>query len=159
MVAGYAVTTASLLVTGGRLGDHLGVRGVFAGGLALFTLASAACALAPTAGALGGARLGQGGAAALMAPTILSILGQIYQGPRRIRAISVYGMVMGLAAVSGQLIGGALIAGGLGWRAIFWVNVPIGVVSLVRVRLIPVIPASRSRRFDLVGVVLLTAAA
>jgi MFS family permease len=157
VVAGYAVTTASLLVTGGRLGDHLGARGVFSGGLALFTLASAACALAPTAGALVGARLGQGVAAALMAPTILSILGQIYQGPRRIRAISVYGMVMGLAAVTGQLIGGALIAGGLGWRAIFWVNVPIGVVSLVLVRLIPLIPASRSRRFDLVGVVLLTA--
>jgi MFS family permease len=157
VVAGYAVTTAALLVTGARLGDRLGARAVFAAGLGLFTAASMGCALAPTAGALVVARLGQGLAAAVMAPNVLSILGQIYDGERRIRAISVYGMVMGVAAVSGQLIGGALIGAGLGWRAIFWVNVPIGLVGLLLVRLIPAIPASRSRRFDLVGVVLLSA--
>jgi MFS family permease len=156
VVAGYAVATACLLVTGGRLGDHLGARTVFGAGLAMFTAASAGCALAPTAGALVAARIVQGVAAALMAPTTLSILGQVYAGGRRVRAISVYGMVMGLAAVSGQLVGGALIGAGLGWRAIFWVNVPIGIAALLLVRLIPVIPASRARRFDVAGVVLLT---
>ena len=69
-----------------------------------------------------------------MAPNILSILGVVYPGPDRVRAISVYGMVMGLAATSGQLIGGVLIRAdldGLGWRTIFWINVPLGVAALL----------------------------
>jgi MFS family permease len=157
IVAGYAVSTASLLVTGGRVGDHLGARRAFGIGLGAFTVASVACAAAPTAGALVAARVAQGLAAALMAPSILSILGHVYTGEHRARAISVYGMVMGVAAVSGQLIGGSLIGAGLGWRAIFWVNVPVGVAGVLLLRVVPLVPANRSRRFDLVGVVLLGA--
>jgi MFS family permease len=110
IVAGYGISTAVLLVTGGRLGDQFGRRLVFALGMALFVVTSAACALAPDPAVLVAARVAQGVGAALMAPNILSILGVVYSGPDRVRAISVYGMVMGLAATSGQLIGGVLIA-------------------------------------------------
>src|SRR5256884_8679675 len=106
IVAGYAISTAVLLVTGGRLGDQFGRRRVFAIGMTVFVLTSAACALAPDPAVLVTARILQGVGAALMAPNILSILGVVYSGPARVRAISVYGMVMGLAAVSGQPLGG-----------------------------------------------------
>jgi MFS family permease len=161
IVAGYAISTAVLLVTGGRLGDQFGRRRVFAAGLAVFVLTSAACALAPDPAVLVAARILQGVGAALMAPNILSILGVVYSGPARVRAISVYGMVMGLAAVSGQLIGGVLIRtdlGGLGWRAIFWINVPLGVAALLASpRLVPESRAGQGSRFDLAGVALITA--
>jgi len=161
VLAGYAISTAVLLVTGGRLGDQFGRRRVFAVGLAVFVLTSAACALAPDPAVLVAARILQGVGAALMAPNILSILGVVYSGPARVRAISVYGMVMGLAAVSGQLIGGVLIRtdlGGLGWRAIFWINVPFGVAALLASpRLVPESRASQGSRFDLAGVALITA--
>ncbi len=161
IVAGYAISTAVLLVTGGRLGDQFGRRRVFAAGLAVFVLTSAACALAPDPAVLVAARILQGVGAALMAPNILAILGVVYSGPARVRAISVYGMVMGLAAVSGQLIGGVLIRtdlGGLGWRTIFWINVPLGVAALLASpRLVPESRASQGSRFDLAGVALITA--
>jgi MFS family permease len=96
-----------------------------------------------------------------MAPNILSILGVVYSGPARVRAISVYGMVMGLAAVSGQLIGGVLIradVAGMGWRAIFWINVPFGLAALLACRrLVPESRADQGSRFDLAGVALITA--
>jgi MFS family permease len=107
------------------------------------------------------ARVLQGVGAALMAPNILSILGVVYTGPARIRAISIYGMVMGLAATSGQLIGGILIradVAGLGWRAIFWINVPLGVAALLAApRLVPESRDQRGSRLDLTGVILITA--
>ena len=160
-MAGYGISTAVLLVTGGRLGDLFGRRRVFAAGLAVFVATSAACALAPDPAVLVAARVAQGVGAALMAPNILSILGVIYTGPARVRAISVYGMVMGLAAVSGQLIGGILIRAdlaGLGWRAIFWINVPLGLAALLACpRLVPESRADQGSRFDLAGVALITA--
>jgi EmrB/QacA subfamily drug resistance transporter len=161
IVAGYAISTAALLVTGGRLGDQFGRRRVFVIGLAVFVFTSAACALAPDPAVLVTARVLQGVGAALMAPNILSILGVLYTGPDRVRAISVYGMVMGLAATCGQLIGGVLIrtdVAGLGWRAIFWINVPLGVAAMVASpRLIPESRAARGSRLDLAGIVLITA--
>jgi len=161
VVAGYAISTAVLLVTGGRLGDQFGRRRVFAIGMVFFVATSAACALAPDPAVLVAARLVQGVGAALMAPNILSILGVVYTGPTRVRAISVYGMVMGLAAISGQLIGGVLIRwdiAGLGWRTIFWINVPLGVLALLASpRLIPESKAERGSRLDLTGVALITA--
>jgi len=161
IVAGYAISTAVLLVTGGRLGDQFGRRRVFAIGMTVFVLTSAACALAPDPAVLVTARILQGVGAALMAPNILSILGMVYSGPARVRAISVYGMVMGLAAVSGQLIGGVLIRAdlaGMGWRAIFWINVPLGVAALLACRrLVPESRADQRSRFDLAGVALITA--
>jgi MFS family permease len=161
IVAGYALSTAVLLVTGGRLGDRFGRRRVFTLGMAIFTAASVGCALAPDPGLLVAARIVQGGGAALMAPNILSILGVVYTGPARVRAISVYGMVMGLAATAGQLIGGILIradVAGLGWRAIFWINVPFGVAALIAAaRLVPESRDGQGARLDLTGVALITA--
>jgi len=161
IVAGYGISTAVLLVTGGRLGDQFGRRRMFAIGMAVFVLTSAACALAPDPDVLVAARILQGVGAALMAPNILSILGVVYSGPDRVRAISIYGMVMGLAATSGQLIGGVLIRtdlAGLGWRAIFWINVPLGVAALLACpRFVPESRADRGSRFDLAGVALITA--
>lgn len=162
VVAGYGLTTASFLVIGGRLGDHVGRRLMFCAGIALFTITSVLCALAPGAGFLVAARLAQGVGAAIMAPNVLSILGTTYTGRDRVRAISVYGMVMGIAAVGGQLLGGLLIdanVAGLGWRAIFWVNVPVGVAALIAApRLVPLSRAARSGRLDLLGAGLLTGA-
>src|SRR3984957_3011676 len=162
VVAGYGLTSAAFLVTGGRLGDHYGRRRVFCAGPCGFPVASALCAVAPDAGFLVAARLAQGVAAATMAPNVLSILGTTYTGPARVKAISVYGMVMGVAAVLGQLVGGLLIAadpGGLGWRVIFWVNVPVGIaaVALAR-RIVPESRAAAAGRLDLRGAALFTAA-
>ena len=121
--SGSSPATASprrcLLITAGRLGDRHGRRRMFALGLALFTLSSAACGLAASPGMLVGARLVQGGAAALLMPNVLSLIGVLYDGVDRARALAAYGMTMGLAAVSGQLIGGVLVQAdiaGLGWR-------------------------------------------
>ena len=163
LVSGYALTSASLLVCGGRLGDHYGRRRCFCIGLAAFVLASALCAVAPDPGFLIAARLAQGAGGAIMAPNIMSILGMTYSGRDRVRAISVYGMVMGVAAVGGQLIGGLLInanVAGLGWRAIFWVNVPIGVAALAAAwRLVPESRAAHAGHLDLPGAALLAGAA
>jgi len=162
VVAGYALTSAALLVTGGRLGDHYGRRRIFCLGLAAFTATSALCALAPDAGFLVAARLAQGIGAAVMAPNVLSILGTSYAGPARVKAISAYGMVMGVAAAGGQLLGGLLISAnlaGLGWRVLFWVNVPIGVAVLACARrYVPESRAADGGRVDLRGAALFTAA-
>ncbi len=162
VVAGYGLTSAAFLVCGGRLGDHYGRRRAFCAGLAVFVVTSALCALAPDAAFLVAARLAQGVGAAVMAPNVLSILGTTYTGPDRVRAISVYGMVMGVAAVGGQLLGGLLIdanVAGLSWRAIFWVNVPVGAAALIAAtRLVPASRAARAGRLDLAGAGLLTAA-
>jgi EmrB/QacA subfamily drug resistance transporter len=162
VVAGYALTSAIFVITAGRLGDRFGRRRMFSLGLALFTVASAACGAAGTPLELVIARLLQGVGAALLTPNVLSIIGVLYSGPDRVRSLSVYGTVMGLAAVGGQLIGGALIAAdpaGLGWRSCFLINLPIGIAALV---LAPrVIPESRqpvAPRLDRVGTVLATAA-
>jgi EmrB/QacA subfamily drug resistance transporter len=134
VVAGYALTSAIFVITAGRLGDRFGRRRMFSLGLALFTVASAACGAAGTPLELVLARLLQGVGAALLTPNVLSLIGILYAGADRVRALSVYGTVMGLAAVGGQLIGGALIAAnpaGLGWRSCFLINLPIGIAALV----------------------------
>ena len=134
VVAGYALALAVGLVAGGRLGDRYGRRRTFCVALAAFTLASAGCGLAPTTALLVAGRVVQGAAAALLTPQVLAIIGVTYEGPARLRALGVYGTVMGLAAVSGQLVGGVLVAGGAGWRGCFLINVPIGLVTLVAAR-------------------------
>jgi EmrB/QacA subfamily drug resistance transporter len=161
VVAGFGLAFAVGMISGGRLGDLYGRRRMFTVGLALFTVTSAACGLAPTAGFLDVARVLQGGAAAMMTPQVLAILGTIYTGPRRAKAFAAYGMTMGIAGVGGQLIGGALIAlnpAGAGWRSIFLINVPVGITALALVRRI--LPESRGERarVDLVGTALITAA-
>ena len=161
VVAGYGLTFAAGMITGGRLGDLYGRRRMFALGLALFTLTSLACGLSPTAGVLVGARMLQGAAGALLTPQVLAILGTVYDGPRRGTAFAAYGFAMGIAGVLGQLVGGALIqadVAGLGWRTIFLINVPVGILTLPLVS--RVVPESRGprARLDLAGTLLGTGA-
>jgi EmrB/QacA subfamily drug resistance transporter len=161
VVAGYALTSAIFVITAGRLGDRFGRRRMFSLGLAVFTVASAACGVAGTPLELVLARLLQGVGAALLTPNVLSLIGVIYSGPDRVRALSVYGTVMGLAAVGGQLIGGALIAAdpaGLSWRTCFLINLPIGIAALVLApRVIPESRQSVAPGLDKRGTVLATA--
>ena len=119
VVAGYGLAYAVGLITGGRLGDIAGRRRMFIIGLIAFTVTSAACGLAPSALMLVVARIAQGLSSALMFPQVLSILNVTFEGEARARAFTAFGVTLGLAAVSGQLLGGLLIAGdvfGLGWR-------------------------------------------
>ncbi|MFI2612577.1 MFS transporter [Kitasatospora sp. NPDC018619] len=162
VMAGFSLALAAGLVTAGRLGDRYGRRRVFGLGLALFTLSSAACGLAPTAAALVAARVAQGLSAALMGPQVLAILRTAFSGAAQARAFARYGLTMGVGAVFGQLIGGLLIRAdlfGLGWRSCFLVNLPIGLAALLLVR--RSLPESRAPRrpgLDPVGVLLVTAA-
>src|SRR3954447_22031187 len=159
VVAGYGLTFAAFLVTAGRLGDELGRRRVYAIGLALFTAASAACGLAPSPETLVLARVAQGAAGAVVMPQVLSIIGVTYRGPEYVRALSAYGVALGLAAVGGQVVGGALVqtdVAGLGWRGCFVINVPIGLAALALVpRLVPESRAAGRVRLDLPGAVVL----
>jgi EmrB/QacA subfamily drug resistance transporter len=160
VAAGYGLTSAVFLISAGRLGDRLGRRRVFALGLALFTLSSAACGVAATPTTLVAGRLVQGAAAALLMPNILSLIGVIYTGADRVRALAAYGMAMGLAAVSGQLIGGLLIQAnpaGLSWRSCFLINLPIGLLALAATRrVVPESSAPEHGRTDAAGTVLVT---
>ena len=125
VVAGYGLTFATFLITAGRLGDQLGRRRMFSLGLALFTVASAACGLAPSP-ECSSPRARPGAAAALLSPRCCRHRRRL-QGADRVRAISIYGIVLGFAAVGGQLIGGVLVQAdiaGLGWRSCFLINVP-----------------------------------
>lgn len=155
VVVGYGLANAAGLITGGRLGDLFGPRGMFKLGLVLFTLASLACGLAPSAGVLVGARIVQGLAGALLQPQVLAMVGLLYPGPARARAFAAYGVTLGLGATLGQLVGGALIAldlGGLGWRSCFLINLPIGAAALLLARrALPRLANTRRSRLDLVG--------
>jgi EmrB/QacA subfamily drug resistance transporter len=161
VVATYAIAVASLLILGGRLGDLFGRRRVFMAGLTLFTASSALCGAAPGIELLLVGRIVQGIGAALFAPQVLSIIGVTYDGERRLRAVTTYGLTMGLAAAGGQLIGGALIAlnlFGLDWRACYLVNVPIGIAAIALApRAVPESRAEAGERLDLLGAALAAA--
>ena len=157
-VNAYGLTYAAGIVTAAGLGDHLGRRRVFAFGLALFTVASAACALAPTAGLLLAARAVQGIGAAAVMPLSLTILTATFPPERRGAVVGIWGAIGGLAVAGGPLIGGA-ITEGLDWHWIFWVNVPIGLAAtaLARARLAE--SRGPAAPLDLVGMALVTAGA
>ena len=161
VVATYAIALASLLILGGRLGDLFGRRRLFMVGLGLFTASSALCGAAGGIELLLVGRILQGIGAGLFAPQVLSIIGVTFDGDERLRAVTTYGLTMGLAAAGGQLIGGALIAlnvFGLDWRTCYLVNVPIGVAALALApRAIVESRAEGSRRFDFLGAVLAAA--
>ena len=161
VVAGYALSNAVLLMSAARLGDRFGRRATFSAGMALFTLASLLCGIAPTAGALVAARLLQGAGGALLMPNVLAIINVTYAGSERARALSFYGLTMGVAAAGGQLLGGALIAldpAGVGWRACFLVNVPAGLLALLAApRVVPESRAPGAPALDLTGAALATA--
>jgi EmrB/QacA subfamily drug resistance transporter len=133
VVAGYGLAFAAFLVTSGRLGDRFGRRRVYAAGIGAFTVTSLLVGLSPDPTTLVLARVAQGVAGAVVMPQVLSIIGVTYKGDDYVKALSFYGMALGLAAVGGQLIGGALVETdflGLGWRGCFLINVPIGIATL-----------------------------
>lgn len=160
VAAGYGLTSAVFLITAGRLGDRIGRRRTFSLGLALFTLSSAACGAAGTREILIAGRLFQGVAGAMLMTNVLTLIGVLYEGPDRAKALSAYGMSLGLAAVSGQLIGGVLVqanVAGLGWRSCFLINVPIGLAALACTpRFVPESRAPSASRIDLLGTLLVT---
>ena len=129
IVAGYALTFAALMLTAGKLADLLGRRRVFVSGLAVFAASSLACALAPSAGFLIGARVVQGAGAALMNPATLSIISATFPPRQRGTAIGIWAGVSALALAIGPLVGG-LLSEHVGWRSIFYINVPIGLVAI-----------------------------
>ncbi|WP_367325055.1 MFS transporter [Streptomyces sp. HUAS ZL42] len=161
VIAGYGVAYAALLVLGGRLGDRYGRHRLFLGALVAFVLASLACGLAPTVGALIAARIVQGAAAALLVPQVLATFHHTLEGERKARALALYGATSGIAAVVGQLVGGLLVSAdvaGTSWRPIFLVNVPIGlVVLLVAARIVPATRSAHPVGVDLSGTVLFAA--
>ena len=156
-VNSYGLSFAMLLMTAAAIGDRLGRRRTYAAGLALFTAASVACALATTLPFLIVARTVQGVGAAMVMPLAISLLGAAFPPERRGQAIGVFSGVTGIAVLGGPLIGGA-VTEGLSWQWIFWINVPIGAVAIALV--LTKIPESTgpARRLDLVGAVLISLA-
>src|SRR5881398_1220326 len=128
-VNAYTLTFAVLLLTGAALGDRFGRRLVFSIGLAIFTLASAAAALAPSIGALDAARAVQGLGGAIVMPLTLTILSAAVPAERRGLALGAWGGISGLAVAVGPLVGGAVVQG-ISWQWIFWLNVPIGLALI-----------------------------
>jgi EmrB/QacA subfamily drug resistance transporter len=154
----YGIAFAAGIITAAALGDRFGRRRLFNGGVALFTVASAACALAPNAGELIAARTLQGLAGAVVLPLSLTILTTAFPAERRGMIVGVYGGLAGLAVALGPVVGG-IVTEGLEWHWIFWLNVPIGVVAtLLGLRLLPESHGA-SQRLDLIGVGLVTAGA
>jgi EmrB/QacA subfamily drug resistance transporter len=158
VVNAYTLTFAGFLMLGGRASDLLGRRRVFLGGTALFVVASLTCAVAAGQGVLLGARALQGVGAAIISPASLAIITTSFdEGRERNRALGVWGAMAGLGGSSGVLLGGVLTQG-VGWPAIFLINVPIGLaVLLLGPRLVPEgRPSTRSTHFDAAGAVLVT---
>src|SRR5437763_12651417 len=128
-VNAYTLTFAVLLITGATLGDRFGRRRLFVIGLGIFTLASAAAALAPSIDVLIAARAVQGLGGAIVTPLTLTILSAAVPPERRGLALGAWGGISGLAVAIGPLVGGAVVEG-ISWQWIFWLNVPIGIVAI-----------------------------
>jgi EmrB/QacA subfamily drug resistance transporter len=152
-VNAYTLSFAVLLLTGGALGDRFGRRRMFTIGVAVFTAGSAAAALAPTIGALVAARAVQGVGGAIFTPLTLTMLSAVTPSGRRGAVLGAWGGIGGLGAALGPLAGG-MLAGSVGWRAIFWLNVPLGLVLMPLGRLRLAESHGPRRRLDLAGVVL-----
>ncbi|MEU4294030.1 MFS transporter [Kribbella sp. NPDC026596] len=159
VVGSYGIANATLLVVGGRLGDGLGRKRLFLIGLIGFTVMSLICAIAPTIGVLLAARVAQGAAAAAMTPQVLASISSLLTGEHRARAMAMFGVAGGAAAALGQILGGVLVEANvfdLGWRAVFLVNVPVGILAVAAaIRLLPETKADKAQRVDLVGAALL----
>ncbi|HTU85368.1 MAG TPA: MFS transporter [Solirubrobacteraceae bacterium] len=157
-VNAYTLTFAVLLMTGAALGDRFGRRRMFTAGLAIFSLASAACALAPNVGLLIAARAVQGTGAALVMPLGMTLLSAAYAPEHRARALGIFSGITGLAVLGGPVIGGA-ITQGIAWQWIFWLNVPIGLLTIPFV--LRRVDESRGPRSapDIAGLALVTGAA
>ncbi len=161
VIAGYLLGFSAFLITGGRAGDQYGRRRVFIAGLTLFTLTSCLCGVAPSIGQLIGYRFLQGVSAAFMVPQTIALIQMNFAEPAaRNRAFGYYGITLGLASILGLYLGGYLVGthwGVAGWRLIFLVNLPIGVLAtLAALRLLPETTRNQAQRFDFRGVALLT---
>jgi EmrB/QacA subfamily drug resistance transporter len=157
VINAYALVLAVLVITGGRLGDLIGARAMFMGGIAVFTAASAACGLAPSPGWLIGFRAVQGLGAAMLMPQTLTIITNNFPPERRGAAFGVWGAVAGVATIAGPTLGGLLVTA-FDWRWIFFVNLPIGViVLLISPVIIPDLRLGRRHRIDIPGVLLASA--
>ncbi|WP_433662834.1 MFS transporter [Nocardia sp. CA-128927] len=162
ILAGYQLSYAVLMITGGRFADMYGRKRIFILGAAVFTLSSIVCAAAQTPGTLIAARVVQGLGAALMVPQVFAMIAVLVPEQGRHRVFGVLGVVIGLATIGGQLIGGLLIGAdlfGSQWRGVFWVNVPIGLVTiLLAAKYVPESRAAGARKLDVPGVLALSAA-
>lgn len=159
VIAIYLIAYATLVVTGGRLGDIYGARNVFISGVAGFTVTSLWCALAQSGPELIAARLAQGATAALMVPQVLATLHLLFADASRARAFGIYGIVLGLAGAAGFLLGGILVTldlAGLGWRAVFFVNVPFGAVIIAAAwKIMPSFQRRAGTQLDIPGAIVL----
>jgi EmrB/QacA subfamily drug resistance transporter len=154
-IDGYTLVLASLLILAGSTADRVGRRRTFQTGLVLFTLGSLLCGLAPSLGWLVIFRMVQAVGGSMLNPVAMSIITNTFTEPaERARAIGVWGGVVGISMALGPLVGGALV-GSLGWRSIFWINIPIGVAAVVLAALfVPESRAAHARRIDPVGQIL-----
>ncbi|MGH2861052.1 MAG: MFS transporter, partial [Solirubrobacteraceae bacterium] len=154
----YSLTFAALLLTGGMISDARGAKRVFMAGIALFCVCSLACGLAPDVGFLIAARAAQGIGAALSVPASLALIQATYSDrPARRRALGTWGAVAGIAGGGGPVVGGLLVSG-LGWRSVFFLNIPMGIGSLVLAARGLIAPEPRAHRGDAAGQLLITLA-
>jgi EmrB/QacA subfamily drug resistance transporter len=154
-ISAYTLVLASLLLLSGSTGDRIGRRRTFQAGLVIFTLGSLLCSLAPGLGWLIAFRIVQAIGGSMLNPVAMSIITNVFTEPReRAQAIGIWGGVVGISLALGPVVGGALIDS-IGWRAIFWINIPVGVAALVLTALfVPESRAAAPRRPDVVGQVL-----
>jgi EmrB/QacA subfamily drug resistance transporter len=154
-VAAYTVVMASLLMFSGSMADRLGRKRVFVAGLTVFSGASLLCSMAPSVELLVLFRVLQAVGAAMLNPVAMSIITNTFTDPReRAQAVGIWGAVFGISMALGPIVGGTFVSS-LGWRPIFWVNVPVGLAAIVlTLRFVPESRAPRPRRFDPVGQVL-----
>jgi MFS family permease len=161
VIAIYLIAYATLVVTGGRLGDIYGTKNVFLAGVLGFTLASLWCGLSQSGPELIVARLAQGATAALMVPQVLATIHLLFSDESRGRAFGIYGVVLGLAGAAGFSLGGVLVTSdlaGLGWRAVFFVNLPFGLIIMAAaLRIMPSVPRRAGTRLDIPGAIVLFA--
>ena len=162
ITAGYALAFATLLITGGRLGDVVGYKKLFVGGIAAFTLTSLLCGVAPNIETLIAGRLLQGAAAAMMVPQVMSLMQVMYKPKERAAVMGLFGALGGLSASLGPVIGGFLIhwnIAGLDWRPIFLINIPVGLFALfMGLRYLPGGKSPHPLKLDVIGTGLIIAA-
>ncbi|GAB3444299.1 MFS transporter [Actinophytocola sediminis] len=157
-VNAYTLAFATLQMLSGRLGDRLGSRNMFIAGLVIFTVASAACGLVESAEQMIVTRIGQGIGAAVLMPQTLALITAVFPPAKRGTAFGIWSAVAGLAIVAGPTLGGLLVSS-VGWRWIFFINVPLGVLAVVAaVLVVPNARSGRRSRLDLPGVLLSTVA-
>jgi EmrB/QacA subfamily drug resistance transporter len=162
ITAGYALAFATLLITGGRLGDVVGYKKLFVGGVAAFTLTSLICGIAPNIETLIAGRLLQGMAAAMMVPQVMSLMQVMYKPKERAAVMGLFGALGGLSASLGPVIGGFLIhwnIAGLDWRPIFLINLPVGLFAFFAgLRYLPNGKSPHPLKLDIIGTVLIVIA-